>query len=109
MSVDRTELPPIGPDPRFTFPRPVKQTLANGLTIWAVEHGAMPVVSACLLLHCGSASDPANHGGLGSLTASLLDESSGSSGRHAIANDVALKVYWSSVDLARRTGDMSNV
>ena len=74
MSVDRTELPPVGLDPLFTFPRPVKHTLANGLTIWAVEHGAMPVVSACLLLHCGSASDPKNHGGLGSLTADLLDE-----------------------------------
>ena len=47
MSVDRTELPPVGPDPLFTFPRPVKHTLANGLTMWAVEHGAMPVVSAC--------------------------------------------------------------
>jgi len=89
MSVDRTELPPVGPDPLFTFPRPVKHTLANGLTIWAVEHGAMPVVSACLLLHCGSASDPENHGGLGSLTADLLDEGSGS--RSALEVQEALR------------------
>jgi predicted Zn-dependent peptidase len=75
--VDRTRLPPIGPDPRFVFPVVCKETLTNGLRVWTVERRGLPVLSILMLLPYGSAADPVERPGLAAMTADMLDEGSG--------------------------------
>jgi zinc protease len=75
--VDRSRLPPLGPDPVFHFPRIVKRQLPNGMGVWTVEHRSVPVVTFVLLLGVGAATDPSALPGLASLTGDMLDEGAG--------------------------------
>jgi zinc protease len=77
MAVDRSRLPPLGPELPFTFPEIRRTTLASGLRVWTIEHRAVPLVSFLMLLPVGSAADPASHPGLASLTGDMLDEGCG--------------------------------
>ena len=77
MAVDRSQRPRLGPDPAFRFPEVRKGSLANGLQVWTVEHGAVPVVACVLLIPVGSAADPEDRPGLAALTGDLLNEGSG--------------------------------
>lgn len=77
IRVDRSRLPALGPDPRFTFPAIRKRRLANGLDVWTVQHRELPVLTLLLLVPHGSASDPPDRPGLASLTGDMLDEGTG--------------------------------
>lgn len=77
MPADRTRLPPLGPDPSFTFPAIRKGALANGLRVWTVEHHDVPLVAFLLLLPIGAAADPEDRPGLAAMTGDMLDEGSG--------------------------------
>ena len=77
ITVDRTRLPALRPDPPFRFPSIAKTRLDSGLTIWSVEHRSLPVVTAVVLLRIGSAADPDGRPGLASLTGDMLDEGAG--------------------------------
>jgi predicted Zn-dependent peptidase len=77
MTVDRSRLPPLGPDPSFTFPAIRKATLANGLVVWTVEHHDVPLVAVLLLLPTGAAADPSGRPGLAAMTGDMLDEGCG--------------------------------
>lgn len=77
MRADRTKLPEVGSDPPFSFPRIVRDRLANGLTLRTVEHRSMPVVTFVAQVRVGSGSDPKGQEGLAGLTADMLDEGSG--------------------------------
>ncbi len=77
MAADRTQLPAIGPDPAFSFPRIERHTLANGIALRTVEHMSAPLVSFVVLVEGGSASDPAHLEGLAALTADMMDEGTG--------------------------------
>jgi len=77
MGVDRSSLPPLGPEPAFTFPLSRRSVLANGLDVRTIEHHSVPVVTAMLLLPVGAALDPADRPGLAALTGDLLDEGAG--------------------------------
>lgn len=72
--IDRSRLPPLGPDAGFRFPPVVRTRLANGLRVCAVEHRDVPVLSLVLVLPAGSATDPEGREGLAALTADLIDE-----------------------------------
>ncbi|HEX6975749.1 MAG TPA: pitrilysin family protein, partial [Vicinamibacterales bacterium] len=77
MAVDRSRLPSLGADPAFVFPEIRRNTLANGLKVWTVEHRAVPLVSFLVLLPAGAAADPADRPGLAAVTSDLLDEGCG--------------------------------
>ncbi|MEN3337633.1 MAG: zinc protease [Acidobacteriota bacterium] len=77
MAIDRSRLPALGPEPRFTFPDIRRRQLANGLRILTVEHHAVPLVSFLALLPIGAASDPVARPGLAAITSDMLDEGSG--------------------------------
>ena len=87
--VDRSRLPVPGPDRPFHFPRIARRTLPNGLELRAVTHNAVPVVSIVLLVPGGSSVDPADHHGLVSITAGLLDEGSRGQSALEVADRVA--------------------
>jgi zinc protease len=79
-SVDRSQLPALGPEPAFTFPEIRRRVLDNGLRVWTVEHGGVPVVNMLLLLPAGAADDPVPLPGLAAITGDMLDEGSGGMG-----------------------------
>jgi predicted Zn-dependent peptidase len=77
MAADRSQLPALGPERAFQFPRIERRTLSNGLRVWTVEHHQVPLVSVLLLVSAGSAADPADRPGLAAITADMLDEGCG--------------------------------
>ena len=78
MPVDRTRLPQVGPDPGFHPPGFVRHTLANGVQVRTIEHGAAPVIALVVQIQGGSSADPPAREGLAALTADLSDEGTGS-------------------------------
>ena len=77
MAVDRSRLPPLGPDPPFTLPEIRRQERSNGLRVWTVEHREVPLVAVLVLLPVGALVGSAERPGLAALTGDLLDEGSG--------------------------------
>jgi zinc protease len=77
MSVDRSRLPGLGPEPPFQFPDIRRHTLSNGLSAWTAEHDQVPLITVLALIPSGAAADPADRPGLTALTGDLLDEGSG--------------------------------
>jgi predicted Zn-dependent peptidase len=78
MMADRSRLPDLGPERPFTFPDIERQTLANGLRVWTVEHWQVPLVSVLVVVPSGAAADPNDRPGLAAITADMLDEGCGS-------------------------------
>lgn len=74
---DRSKPPALGPAARLTLPDIQKRMLSNGLPVWVVESHEVPLVQVSLVIHAGSADDPAGEFGLASLTAAMLDEGAG--------------------------------
>ena len=74
MTVDRSRLPALGPDPTIRFPPIAKHETPGGLRVWTVEHRDVPVLCLSLLFPVGSAADPVSRFGLAALVADLLDE-----------------------------------
>jgi predicted Zn-dependent peptidase len=73
-TADRSKLPPIGPDPELRFPPISKAKLANGLSVWTIEHRDVPLVVFVLVLPVGAAADPDERPGLAALAGDMLDE-----------------------------------
>jgi zinc protease len=74
---DRSRLPAVGADAPFAFPDIRKSRLPNGLEVWSVEYGTLPIATMVLLVRAGSSADPADRPGLASLTGDMLDEGAG--------------------------------
>jgi zinc protease len=74
---DRSRMPLATDDAPFVFPTIHKSHLPNGLTVWSVRHGALPVATMVLLVRAGSSADPPQRPGLASLTGDMLDEGAG--------------------------------
>jgi zinc protease len=66
-----TPPPPAAPH-SATFPKPVDQTLPNGLRVIVIERHESPLVSAQVVIKNGGEVDPPELAGLADLTASLL-------------------------------------
>ena len=65
--------PPPPAAPRAgTFPKPVEQTLPNGLRVIIVERHETPLIAAQLLIRNGGEVDPPELAGLADMTANLL-------------------------------------
>ena len=77
MSVNRSRLPPPGPEPHFAFPEIRHRKLSNGLDAWTALHREVPLVSVLAVIRAGAALDPADRPGLAALTGDLLDEGCG--------------------------------
>lgn len=69
------ETPPAPAAPRtVALPKPVEQTLKNGLRVIVIERSDVPLISAQVLVENGGEVDPADLSGLANLTADLLTE-----------------------------------
>jgi zinc protease len=64
--------PPPAPPRLVVFPKPVEQTLPNGLRVIVIERHESPLVSAQVVIKNGGEVDPPELAGLADMTASLL-------------------------------------
>jgi zinc protease len=83
----RGNVPPPGPPSPLRLPVPTRFQLANGLTVYHLEQHSLPVVSANLVVLCGSDRNPPALPGLASFTAEMLDEGTQSRSALQIAGD----------------------
>jgi predicted Zn-dependent peptidase len=97
VTVNRTQLPPVGADPLFRFPAVDRHRLPTGLELRVVTHREVPVVTLMIVLPVGSSADPAGAFGLATLTSDLLDEGAGS--RRAIDLHDALARIGAQLDI----------
>ncbi len=74
---DRSQIPPVGPDPAFAFPAIARHTLSNGMSVRTVEHRSVPVITFVLQVEGGAGADPQELEGLAALTADMVDEGTG--------------------------------
>lgn len=64
--------PPPGTPHSFVLPKPVENTLPNGLRVIVVPRAQLPLVTAQLLIKSGGEVDPAELSGVADMTAALL-------------------------------------
>lgn len=73
VSLDRSQVPPLGADKPFVAPAVKSSKLANGLEVFVVERTELPKVVVTLATRAGSSADPADRAGVASMTVSTLD------------------------------------
>jgi zinc protease len=90
MSDFRASAPQPGPPRPYKFPQITRETLANGLKVLIAENHNAPIVAARTLVRSGADHDDAQHAGLASLVADLLDEGAGTRDAIRLAEDIGL-------------------
>ena len=82
-----TPPPPAAPR-SVAFPKPVEQTLANGLRVIVIERRESPLITAQLLIENGGEVDPPELAGLADMTANLLTKGTQTRDATKIAQDI---------------------
>lgn len=81
--------PPPPAQPRsVTFPKPVEETLPNGLRVIVIERRESPLISAQLLIKNGGEVDPSELAGLADMTANLLTKGTQTRDATKIAQEI---------------------
>ena len=80
--------PPPAPPRSGTFPKPVEQTLPNGLRVIVIERKESPLIAAQLLIKNGGEVDPPELAGLADMTANLLTKGTQSRDATQIAQQI---------------------
>jgi zinc protease len=73
MPLDRSQPPAPAAVRDFIFPEISRNTLGNELSVFAIPHGDLPVVTFQLVVHAGAENDAPKHAGLSYLTARALE------------------------------------
>lgn len=85
----RATAPAPGPERPWAAPVAKTFTLSNGIPVYLVDQGDLPLVSVRLSMTIGRESNPKGKAGLGALTASMLDEGTKTRDSSTIAADAA--------------------
>jgi predicted Zn-dependent peptidase len=85
---DRTEPPALAAPPRLMLPAVQQRELSNGMRVLFLEAHDVPLAQINLVIHAGSAEDPADQFGLASFTAAMLDEGAGARSALELADAV---------------------
>jgi zinc protease len=80
--------PPPAPPRSGTFPKPVEETLPNGLRVIVIQRSESPLVTAQLLIKNGGEIDPPELAGLADMTANLLTKGTQSRDATRIAQEI---------------------
>jgi len=83
----RKTAPKPGPALTFHLPVPVTFTLKNGLKIYLVHDGGLPVLSATLVSRAGGEANPVDKPGIADFTAGMLSEGTATRNQTQIAQD----------------------
>ena len=71
---DRSVPPAIGPDPEITIPQPWSGSLSNGMKMWGVKHGELPLIQYSIVIDGGHLLDKPEKAGVANLVALMLNE-----------------------------------
>ena len=85
---DRSTPPALGAPPRLMLPAVQQRELSNGMRVLFLEAHDVPLAQINLVIHAGSAEDPAGQFGLASFTAAMLDEGAGTRSALELADAV---------------------
>jgi zinc protease len=103
-------LPKAGPDPKFTLPSIEKTKLSNGLAVWFVKQNELPIISMNLVINAGGILESADHSGVTSMTASMLNQGTKTRSALEIANGlqsigagVGANASWDSSSVSMQT------
>ena len=81
--------PPAPASPRsVTFPKPIEETLPNGLRVIVVERRDTPLVATSLVIKNGGEVDPQGLAGVADITANLLSKGTATKDATQIASDI---------------------
>ena len=72
--IDRTVMPPIGPDPEVTIPQPWSGSLTDGMKIWGIMQNELPLVQYSIVIDGGHMLDNPEKAGVANLVASMMNE-----------------------------------
>jgi zinc protease len=84
----QTTPPPPSAPRSVEFPKPVEQTLPNGLRVIVVEHHEGPLIAASLVIKNGGEVDPPELAGVADLTANLVTQGTVSRSATLIASQI---------------------
>ena len=73
-SFDRSQEPPIGPDPEITIPAVWKGEFSNGLKLYGIEHTELPLVQFSIVIKGGQLLDSMAKPGVANLITDMLME-----------------------------------
>ncbi|MGD0340294.1 MAG: pitrilysin family protein [Bacteroidales bacterium] len=71
---DRSVMPNPGPNPEVNIPVPWTSSLSNGMKIWGITQGEMPLVQYSILIDGGHFLDNVSKPGVANMVASIMNE-----------------------------------
>lgn len=101
----RATAPAPGLEKPYQAPAATRFTLSNGVPVYLVQQGELPLVSVRLWMGVGREANPIGKAGLVAMTATMLDEGTKTRDSAAIAGDAALL----GAELTINAGDESTV
>jgi zinc protease len=72
--IDRSVMPPIGPNPEVTIPKPWTGSLSNGMKLMGIKQSELPMVQYSITIEGGRLFDSVEKAGLAGLVASMMNE-----------------------------------
>ncbi|CAN5368689.1 pitrilysin family protein [soil metagenome] len=81
-------LPKPGPDPKLVLPAIEKTSLSNGMDVWMVSQGELPIVSMNLVFKTGTTNEPEDRYGVAGITSSLLTTGTKTMTAEQLANEL---------------------
>jgi zinc protease len=72
--IDRSVMPPIGPDPVVNIPKPWAGKLSDGMKTMGIKNSEVPLVQYSIIMDGGHLLDTPEKAGLANLVASLMNE-----------------------------------
>jgi zinc protease len=72
--IDRTVMPPVGPDPEVKIPAPWTSSLSNGLKITGIHQNELPMVQYSIVIDGGHMLDNIDQAGVANLVATMMNE-----------------------------------
>ena len=73
LTLDRSQMPPLGADRPFVAPTVQTAKLPNGLELFVVERRDLPKVNVTLVTRAGAVGDPAGKAGVANLAVTAID------------------------------------
>ncbi len=86
---DRSVQPKAGENPAISLPTMWRETMDNGVEILGAINDETPTTTISIRIKAGHKSDPLDHLGLASLTASMLNEATQKSTKEELSNRLA--------------------
>jgi zinc protease len=96
--IDRTIEPVKGPDPVVTLPKIWSAKTVNGIPVFGIKQSEQPIVEFSIILKGGMLLDDPSRIGVGSLTASLMNQ--GTKNKTVIELDEAMQDLGASVNVS---------